>query len=490
MANVADYNVANASGASVRSDINNILQAVVTLNSGTSEPSTMYPFMIWVDTTNNVVKMRNGANDAWLTMPFAMNASDTAPAGLTVSGGDLTVDTSTFKVDITNDLVAVGTSSPSSYNSNTRNFVIRDSGNGGMTISTGASSSGFIAFNNGEDTTLEGLIQYNHSTNALSFRTNSVDDRLVIDSSGNLKNTAGTDLYHDLFADSGTDQGSASLRFYTDGSSDNQNVATILMQQESGGGSQQKGEMYFQVSDNSAPATALQILNNKAIYGRSGIYSYYDGSNHVAIRGLSGGNYIQYGSGTALSFVAIDTFPNSGSSTKMTLDTSGNLLVGTTDSETYSNVNGVVSAAGGYLIARRSSGVSLIQNRYNSEGYITYYKYSGTTVGSVSVSDGATAFNTSSDGRLKDVTGEAKGLEVINKLNPVSFNWKSSGKSAQGMIAQEVLEVMPECVIKDGENDYYQMDYSKLVTPLVKAVQEQQEQIEKLKQEINEIRGN
>ena len=76
MANVADYNVANASGASVRSDLNNILQAVVTLNSGTSAPSTMYPFMIWIDTNANLVKMRNGANDAWLTMPFAMNASN------------------------------------------------------------------------------------------------------------------------------------------------------------------------------------------------------------------------------------------------------------------------------------------------------------------------------------------------------------------------------------------------------------------------------
>ena len=114
--------------------------------------------------------------------------------------------------------------------------------------------------------------------------------------------------------------------------------------------------------------------------------------------------------------------------------------------------------------------------------------YDGTIVGSVSVSDDATAFNTSSDGRLKDVTGEAKGLEVIKKLNPVSFNWKSSGKSAQGMIAQEVLEVMPECVSKGEENDYYQMDYSKLVTPLIKAVQEQQEQIEELKQQINKLK--
>ena len=104
---------------------------------------------------------------------------------LTVSG-DLTVDTSTLKVDSTNNLVAVGTASPSSYNSNTRNLVLRDSGSGGMTISTGASNSGFIGFNDGEDSSLEGLIGYNHSSDAMSFRTNSVDDRLVIDSSGNV----------------------------------------------------------------------------------------------------------------------------------------------------------------------------------------------------------------------------------------------------------------------------------------------------------------
>lgn len=100
MASVSDYNVANASGASVRSDINNILQAVVTLNSGTSEPSTMYPFMLWIDTTNNLVKMRNGANDAWLTMPLSMSASNQTSGDLTVNG-DFGVSSSLPRITLT-----------------------------------------------------------------------------------------------------------------------------------------------------------------------------------------------------------------------------------------------------------------------------------------------------------------------------------------------------------------------------------------------------
>ena len=54
------------------------------------------------------------------------------------------------------------------------------------------------------------------------------------------------------------------------------------------------------------------------------------------------------------------------------------------------------------------------------------------------------------------------------------------------MIAQEVLEVMPECVSKGEENDYYQMDYSKIVTPLIKAVQELSAEVEQLKQQAHD----
>lgn len=63
-----DYNVANAPGATVRADINNVLDAIVTLNSGNDPPDTMFPYMLWADTTNGLFKQRNGANNAWITI--------------------------------------------------------------------------------------------------------------------------------------------------------------------------------------------------------------------------------------------------------------------------------------------------------------------------------------------------------------------------------------------------------------------------------------
>ena len=103
--------------------------------------------------------------------------------------------------------------------------------------------------------------------------------------------------------------------------------------------------------------------------------------------------------------------------------------------------------------------------------------------GSINVTASATSYSTSSDGRLKNVTGEARGLEVINELNPVAYNWKSSGQADEGLIAQEVLDIVPNAVT-GSEEDMYQMDYSKLVVHLVAGMKEQQTQIDALQSEI------
>ena len=113
----------------------------------------------------------------------------------------------------------------------------------------------------------------------------------------------------------------------------------------------------------------------------------------------------------------------------------------------------------------------------------------GTDVGSISVTGSSTAYNTSSDARLKDVTGEARGLEVINELNPVAYNWKADGKADEGLIAQEVMDIVPNAV-SGSEEEMYQMDYSKLVVHLVKGMKEQQTQIEALQSEINELKNS
>ena len=69
MAQVSDYNIANASGASVRSDLNAVFSAIKTLNSGGSDPSNTEAFMPYVDTAdNNNLKIRNSANNGFTTI--------------------------------------------------------------------------------------------------------------------------------------------------------------------------------------------------------------------------------------------------------------------------------------------------------------------------------------------------------------------------------------------------------------------------------------
>ena len=72
-----DYNIANQTGANFRADLNNALSAISSNNSGSSEPSTMYAYEWWIDTTNDVLKLRNSANNAWITMPFSITADNT-----------------------------------------------------------------------------------------------------------------------------------------------------------------------------------------------------------------------------------------------------------------------------------------------------------------------------------------------------------------------------------------------------------------------------
>lgn len=63
-----DLTIANQGFPAFRSDLNDALQALGTLQSGTSAPATLFANMLWYDTTNNVLKMRNEDNDAWISV--------------------------------------------------------------------------------------------------------------------------------------------------------------------------------------------------------------------------------------------------------------------------------------------------------------------------------------------------------------------------------------------------------------------------------------
>ncbi len=65
-----DYDIANQAGSSFRADLNNALDAIVSNNSGSSAPSTTFAYE-WLNyTSNNLLKLRNSANNAWITLPL------------------------------------------------------------------------------------------------------------------------------------------------------------------------------------------------------------------------------------------------------------------------------------------------------------------------------------------------------------------------------------------------------------------------------------
>jgi hypothetical protein len=65
-----DYVIDNQTAPNFRADLNNALAAIVSTNSGTSAPSTTYANMLWYDTTNNILKMRNEADDTWINVAY------------------------------------------------------------------------------------------------------------------------------------------------------------------------------------------------------------------------------------------------------------------------------------------------------------------------------------------------------------------------------------------------------------------------------------
>lgn len=96
-----DYNISNATGANFRADVNNMAQAIVTINSGVTEPTVRFPGMLWLDLSgggDGVMRRRNQANSAWLTdigmdqtaRTMAQAAQTTANAALPRAGGTMT----------------------------------------------------------------------------------------------------------------------------------------------------------------------------------------------------------------------------------------------------------------------------------------------------------------------------------------------------------------------------------------------------------------
>lgn len=130
--------ISNASGAPVRAAFNSALEAVTTKQSGATAPSTTYPFMEWADTANDLLKMRNAANSAWITKGTLSAAYGGLPASSIVyDPGSPAIISATNVQDAIDELAARDPGQLSQFFESTAQTI---TAGGGLTIAHGLSA--------------------------------------------------------------------------------------------------------------------------------------------------------------------------------------------------------------------------------------------------------------------------------------------------------------------------------------------------------------
>ena len=188
-----------------------------------------------------------------------------------------------------------------------------------------------------------------------------------------------------------------------------------------------------------------------------------------------------------------------GQTERMRIDSSGNVCLGTTNADPSGNsVNGCTFNAGAPAItANRVGGPSFFIGRSSTTGGIVQFRYNGADQGTISTNGSTTAYNSSSDYRLKqDIAPMTNALETVSALKPVTYKWKATGIESQGFIAHELQAIVPDCVT--GEKDeidaegnpvYQGIDTSFLVATLTAAIQELNAKVEAQAAEIQALKG-
>jgi hypothetical protein len=273
------------------------------------------------------------------------------------------------------------------------------------------------------------------------------------------------------------DAGSSSSPFEIDGSTLQFNIASVEKARIDSSGNVGIGT--------SSPGFKLDVLGStntvakvkttaSGVYGALQIFnSNTNGEASIGYRDDSDSDATSWVVGKSVG--ASDAFGWYYGSTRMVLDSSGNLLVGKT--AVSDTTVGFQTTSGGRVACGMASG----------DGYVLYstsasaYRFYVTNAGQINAT--SIVINAISDQRLKEnVRDIDTGLNAIMALKPRRFDWKEGKgqdkKNVAGFIAQEFEDVFPECVgtTKAGGDgiEYKNINHETLIPTLVKAIQEQQ----------------
>jgi len=339
-----DFNIANQTFPSFRSDLNDALQAAATISAGATAPTTPYAYQLWYDTANEKYMIRNAANSAWLNF-----------VGIDTNGNVDVTGTGTM------DRLGLGSAAHASAALllTTTNQHIRMDNGGELGVIELDSDGKINIWAHGDGETI-------------NLKTGS---------------GAGTDVLSVVGSNVGIGTGSPSRTLTV-----NSGTVNTAMRLES-----------------TDQGVAIEM---------------YDGTTTSTIAGGNAG---------------IEFYPSGSLAAK--IDTSGNLLLGTTTNPANYKFN---------VIGRDASNPAAIgaQPVTNGSYALGVQNASGTNVGGVIANASSTSYATSSDHRLKEnVVADWDATTRLKQLNPVRFNFISDADTTvDGFLAHEVQTVVPEAI--------------------------------------------
>ena len=396
---------------------------------------------------SSIVGASNGLNILTrINQPIMFKVNATEGMRLTSTGLGIGTTSPATKLQVTS------ASSGVTPNGNADELFVEGSGNVGITIGSGTANSGQLCFGDSGDNNV-GEIAYLHDVNAMRFSVNG-PEKMRIDSSGKVG--------------IGTSSPSSILHAETTTGAElilSRNDTSIAVDDLIGG-------IQFKANDASSSPDP-QICGIKAIS-----------------TGATNTN-------PKLSFFAGES-NYSANTPNMVIDSSGNVGINKTPSNLLDLAVGTFQirttpGAGVWGLSAGTDGSSFSRISISSSGTGTQTKMAffntNGEVGSITTNGSATAFNTSSDYRLKEnVSYDFDATTRLKQLKPARFNFiADADKTVDGFIAHEVSSVVPEAI--SGEKDevetytdddgneqtkpkYQGIDQSKLVPLLVKTIQE------------------
>jgi hypothetical protein len=375
-----DYTIANQGFPAFRSDLNDALAAIVSNNSGATEPTTMFAHQIWVDTAADpsILKIRNADNDAWITIGTINQTGDTFTLTSAVSATTLNTSGAVVFNDAGADRVGIGTNAPVSAlnviasvdkvavigaasNLDSDADVLWGAGIKETQLLNGTASRPGVLSIGGSLTANEsmGVINFFRSENTDGYRS-----RAFIRGGTTGSGTANQHGGILMFATAADDAGNPTERMRID-SSGNVGIGNT-------GNSSRKVE----ITQESGQLAGVRVLSG----GSGAYYQMFTGTANTKIGSSNNTNQIEF---------------HNDSGEAMRITSGGVLCVGTTSTDPrVDNVAGVaIGVVAGIGIFSRTSGPAIDVNRKTDDGALVNFAQDGTIEGTISVSGGTVSYN-------------------------------------------------------------------------------------------------